>query len=52
MAVTTVPRTNLNDRVYETLKQRLVQQSSAREKVSLHELAAELGVSTALSTTR
>ena len=47
MAVTTVPRTNLNDRVYETLKQRLVQRElGPGEKVSLHELAAELGVST------
>ena len=46
MAVTTVPRTNLNDRVYETLKQRLVQRElRPGEKVSLHELAAELGVS-------
>ena len=46
MAVATVPRTNLNDRVYETLKQRLVQRElGPGEKVSLHELAAELGVS-------
>jgi DNA-binding GntR family transcriptional regulator len=43
---TTLPRTNLNDRVYETLKQRLVRrQLGPGEKVSLHELAATLGVS-------
>ena len=46
MVVATGPRTNLNDRVYETLKQRLVQRElGPGEKVSLHELAAELGVS-------
>ena len=39
-------RTNLNDRVYDTLKQRLVRREvGPGEKVSLHELAAELGVS-------
>jgi DNA-binding GntR family transcriptional regulator len=46
MPVTAVPRTNLNDRVYETLKQRLVRRElGPGEKVSLHELAATLGVS-------
>jgi DNA-binding GntR family transcriptional regulator len=39
-------RSNLNDRVYETLKRRLVRRElGPGEKVSLHELAAELGVS-------
>lgn len=43
---TTLPRTNLNEQVYETLKRRLVRRDlRAGEKVSLHELAAELGVS-------
>ena len=42
----TVPRANLNDRVYETLKQRLVRRElGPGEKLSLHELAAALGVS-------
>ncbi len=42
----TLPRVNLNEQVYETLKQRLVRRDlRAGEKVSLHELAAELGVS-------
>jgi DNA-binding GntR family transcriptional regulator len=46
MAVTAAPRTNLNDRVYETLKQRLVRRElGPGEKVSLHALAASLGVS-------
>lgn len=46
MPVTSVPRTNLNDRVYETLKARLVRRELAPgSKVSLHELAATLGVS-------
>ena len=46
MSVTAPPRTNLNDRVYETLKQRLVRRElGPGEKVSLHELAASLGVS-------
>lgn len=46
MTVTTLPRTNLNDRVYETLKQRLVRRElGPGEKVSLHELAGTLGVS-------
>jgi GntR family transcriptional regulator, rspAB operon transcriptional repressor len=39
-------RTNLNDQVYETIKRRLVRRElGPGEKVSLHELAAELGVS-------
>lgn len=46
MSVTTAPRTNLNDRVYETLKTRLVRRElGPGEKVSLHELAGSLGVS-------
>jgi DNA-binding GntR family transcriptional regulator len=46
MPAPTLPRTNLNDRVYETLKQRLVGRDlGPGEKVSLHELAATLGVS-------
>jgi DNA-binding GntR family transcriptional regulator len=46
MAVTVQARTNLNDRVYETLKTRLVRRElGPGEKVSLHELAASLGVS-------
>ncbi len=46
MAVTAPPRTNLNDRVYETLKLRLVRRElGPGEKVSLHELASSLGVS-------
>jgi DNA-binding GntR family transcriptional regulator len=41
-----VARTNLNDRVYDTLKRRLVRREvGPGEKVSLHELATELGVS-------
>ncbi|HVM68288.1 MAG TPA: GntR family transcriptional regulator [Gaiellaceae bacterium] len=45
MAVS-APRTNLNDQVYEELKRRLVRRElGPGEKVSLHELAAELGVS-------
>ena len=40
------PRTNLNDQVYETIKHRLVRRDlGPGEKVSLHELATELGVS-------
>ena len=39
-------RTNLNDQVYETIKRRLVRRElGPGEKVSLHELAGELGVS-------
>jgi DNA-binding GntR family transcriptional regulator len=46
VAVTSPVRTNLNDRVYETLKARLVRRElGPGEKVSLHELAASLGVS-------
>jgi DNA-binding GntR family transcriptional regulator len=46
MPVTAPPRTNLNDQVYETLKARLVRRElGPGEKVSLHELAASLGVS-------
>ncbi len=45
MSVTLIG-TTLNDQVYETIKRRLVQrQIGAGEKVSLHELAGELGVS-------
>ncbi len=40
------PRASLNERVYETLKRRLVSRElGPGEKVSLHELAASLGVS-------
>ena len=46
MAATVQTRTNLNDRVYETLKTQLVRRElGPGEKVSLHELAATLGVS-------
>jgi DNA-binding GntR family transcriptional regulator len=46
MSVSAPARTNLNDRVYETLKTSLVtRELSPGEKVSLHELAATLGVS-------
>ena len=46
MSVSAPPGTNLNDRVYETLKTRLVRRElGPGEKVSLHELAATLGVS-------
>ncbi len=46
VAVTAPPRTSLNDRVYETLKLQLVRRElGPGEKVSLHELAASLGVS-------
>jgi DNA-binding GntR family transcriptional regulator len=42
----TLSRSSLNDRVYETLKRRLVRRElGPGEKVSLHELAVELGVS-------
>jgi len=45
MSVVVGSRT-LNDRVYETLKRRLVRRElGPAEKVSLHELASELGVS-------
>ena len=43
---TAVPRTGLNDHVYETLRQRiLAREPGAGAKLSLHELASELGVS-------
>ena len=43
---TLLPRTNLNDQVYETLRQRiLTRDPGPGAKLSLHELAAELGVS-------
>ena len=46
MSVTSPPRANLNDQVYETIKHRLVRRElGPGEKVSLHELATELGVS-------
>jgi DNA-binding GntR family transcriptional regulator len=46
MPTVTAPRPNLNDRVYETLKAQLVRRElPPGAKVSLHELAAELGVS-------
>jgi DNA-binding GntR family transcriptional regulator len=46
MPVSAPPRTNLNDRVYETLKGQLVRRElGPGEKVSLHELATTLGVS-------
>jgi DNA-binding GntR family transcriptional regulator len=46
MAATVQAQTNLNDRGYETLKTRLVRRElGPGEKVSLHELAATLGVS-------
>lgn len=42
----TVPRTNLNDRVYEELRTRvLTRQDAPGAKLSLHGLASELGVS-------
>lgn len=41
-----LPRSNLNEQVYETLRRRLLQREpGAGAKLSLHELAAELGVS-------
>ena len=46
MTATVQVGTNLNERVYETLKSRLVRRElGPGEKVSLHELAASLGVS-------
>jgi GntR family transcriptional regulator, rspAB operon transcriptional repressor len=43
---TAFARMNLNDRVYDTLKLRLIRREvGPGEKVSLHELATELGVS-------
>jgi len=41
-----LPRSNLNEQVYDTLRRRLLQREpGAGAKLSLHELAAELGVS-------
>ncbi|MBA3348068.1 MAG: GntR family transcriptional regulator, partial [Actinobacteria bacterium] len=46
---TTAARSNLNDQVYDTLKRRLIRRElRPGEKVSLHELAGELGVSRSL----
>ena len=43
---TTLPRTNLNEQVYETLRLRILARAAGPgEKLSLHELASELGVS-------
>jgi DNA-binding GntR family transcriptional regulator len=43
---TLLPRTNLNDQVYETLRRRiLAREPGPGAKLSLHELASELGVS-------
>ena len=43
---TRLPRANLNDQVYDTLRQRiLMRDPGPGAKLSLHELAAELGVS-------
>jgi DNA-binding GntR family transcriptional regulator len=43
---TTLPRTNLNEQVYETLRQRVLRRDPGPgTKLSLHELATELGVS-------
>lgn len=42
----TLPRTNLNEQVYETLRRRiLARRVGPGAKLSLHELASELGVS-------
>jgi DNA-binding GntR family transcriptional regulator len=41
-----LPRSNLNEQVYDTLRRRLLRREpGAGAKLSLHELAAELGVS-------
>ena len=41
-----LPRSNLNEQVYDTLRRRLLQREpGAGAKLSLHELASELGVS-------
>lgn len=43
---TTLPRTNLNEQVYDTLRARLLRREPGPgAKLSLHELAEELGVS-------
>jgi DNA-binding GntR family transcriptional regulator len=42
----TLPRANLNEQVYETLRDRILRREpGAGSKLSLHELASELGVS-------
>ena len=42
----TLPRTNLNEQVYETLRRRVLRRDPGPgAKLSLHELATELGVS-------
>lgn len=46
MSTTPLPRTNLNEQVYETLRERVLQRRlGPGAKLSLHELASELGVS-------
>jgi DNA-binding GntR family transcriptional regulator len=46
VVATTLPRTNLNEQVYETLRQRILDRTAGPgDKLSLHELATELGVS-------
>jgi DNA-binding GntR family transcriptional regulator len=46
LVATTLPRTNLNEQVYETLRGRLLRRNPGPgTKLSLHELADELGVS-------
>jgi DNA-binding GntR family transcriptional regulator len=46
LMATLLPRANLNDQVYETLRRRiLAREPGPGAKLSLHELAAELGVS-------
>jgi DNA-binding GntR family transcriptional regulator len=46
LVATTAPRVNLNEQVYETLRDRLLRRDPGPgRKLSLHELAAELGVS-------
>jgi DNA-binding GntR family transcriptional regulator len=43
---TTLPRTNLNEHVYDTLRRRLLTRAPGPgAKLSLHEMASELGVS-------
>jgi DNA-binding GntR family transcriptional regulator len=43
---TTLPRSNLNEQVYETLRERILARTAGPgAKLSLHELASELGVS-------
>jgi DNA-binding GntR family transcriptional regulator len=46
IVATLLPRANLNEQVYETLRRRIiVREHGPGDKLSLHELAAELGVS-------